>query len=67
MSLVEVRLRSCLAIKLLDVVRGDVEQVAVVSFLIRCGESSKDENMFVGDLIEAASFKTDPIRVLFYP
>ena len=65
LPLVEVWLRACLAIQLLDVVRASVEQVAVVCFLITRGEAAEDEDVLVGNLVQATSFQAYPVCVLF--
>jgi len=64
--LVKVRLRSRLAVQLLNVVCASVEQVAVVRLLVARCEAPKDENVLVRYLVKAATLQADPVRVLLY-
>ena len=47
LSLIEVRLCSCLAVELLNIIRSRVEQVAVIRLLVGCGESTKNQYVFI--------------------
>ena len=47
LPLVEVRLGPRFAIELLYLIALDIEEVAVVSFLIRCSETTEDKDMLV--------------------
>lgn len=37
----------------------------MICLLVRSCESAKDQDVFVGDLIQATTFETDPVRVFF--
>ena len=65
LSLVKVRLGTGLTVQLLNVIGRRVEEIAVIGLLVGGGEASKDQYVFVGDLVEAAPLKTDPVGVLF--
>lgn len=67
LPLVEVRLRACFAVQLLDIVRSSIEQVAMVRLLVTCSESTKDQDVLVGDLVESTAFQADPVCVFFDP
>lgn len=67
LSLVKVRLGTGLTVQLLNVIGRRVEEIAVIGLLVGGGEASKDQYVFVGDLVEAAPLKTDPVGVLFDP
>lgn len=55
-----------LAIQLLYIVSACIEQIAVVCLLIARSEATKDQDVLVGDLIQAAALETYPVCVLFY-
>lgn len=67
LPLIEVALRARLTVELLNIVRACVEQVAVIRFLIRCREATKDQDVLVRDLVKATALQADPVSVLFDP
>ena len=67
LSLVKIGLCARFAIQLFDVVRARIEQVAVVRLLVARREPTEDEDVFIGDLVQAAPLQANPVRILFYP
>jgi hypothetical protein len=66
LPLVEVGLRSGLAVELLYLVALHVKEVAVIRLLVRGREAPEDQDVLVRDLEEPAALEADPISVFFY-
>ena len=66
LPLVKIGLCARLAIQLFDVIRARIEQVAVVRLLVARREASKDEDVLVRDLVQAAPLQAYPVSILFY-
>ena len=64
LSLIKVTLSPCLAVKLLNLVSTHIKQITVIGLLIRSCEASKDEDVLVGYLEEAATLQAYPVCVL---
>ena len=65
LSLVEITLCTRLAVKLFNLIRVNIEEIAMIRFLVTRREASKDQNVLVGDREKATAFKADPVRILF--
>lgn len=66
LPLIEIRLCACLAIQLFDVICARIEEIAVICLLVTRREATEDQDVFVRDLVEAATLQADPICILLY-